>query len=62
MPKRHPAGFKKIQVKREDGKYVASCPVGSCKETRTMSTEQTAWQAIAAHAGAAHEVYAYLGD
>lgn len=58
---RNPAGHKKIQVKPNSRrKYVASCPIAGCRESRTMGTETQAWQAIAAHVGAAHEIYAYL--
>lgn len=58
---RHPSGHKKIQVKpNSNRKYVAACPIDKCRESRTMSTELLAWQAIAAHVGSAHEIYAYL--
>lgn len=58
---REPRGHKRIQVKRNSNrKYVAACPIGGCRESRTMDTEELAWQAMAAHIGAAHEIHAYL--
>lgn len=61
MPTRKPSGHPAIQVKPSSKrKFIASCPIKGCRETRTMDTETLAWQAIAGHVGAKHEIYAYL--